>query len=281
MEVPTREEREDPFAGDGFDARRASAIAAASSVDDNTILGGDDDGDDGVDNDHQDTTILTQGQAAHQGEDAAAEDVDDYPANLPPRPPGRLSFVRPGTPQFGVGGGGSYSSSRPPSRAFSVRNLDPRRRLRLFLLGDDRRDGSGSAAAGGDGSASSNSSSGRIGRQQRQRRRQRQSLSARIMGLFSHKRKVSALSSSADQQAEAVAAAAAAAAAAGRVVTVHLPDPILLKFLFVGGKGAGQTSLLVKAYYNFFPDTVGSHRPNYVAFYLPRRFHDKAVSIEC
>ena len=32
MEVPTREEREDPFAGDGFDARRASAIAAAVSI---------------------------------------------------------------------------------------------------------------------------------------------------------------------------------------------------------------------------------------------------------
>ncbi|OAQ79699.1 hypothetical protein VFPBJ_05284 [Purpureocillium lilacinum] len=177
MEVPTREEREDPFAGDGFDARRASAIAAA------------------------DTTIVSQGPA-DQGEQAAEEAVD-YPADLPPRPPGRLSFVRPDTPQF--------SGSSRPSTALSVRDFDPRR---LLLLGD--RD----SAAGGRG--------GNGGK-----RRQRW-LSARFMGLFSRKRKAS----DADQQS-------ATAAAAGRVVTVHLPDPILLKFLFVGGKGVGQTSLLV------------------------------------
>ncbi|KAK4088549.1 hypothetical protein Purlil1_7100 [Purpureocillium lilacinum] len=211
MEVPTREEREDPFAGDGFDARRASAIAAASSADDNTVVDDDDNG--------QDTTIVSQGPA-DQGEQAAEEAVD-YPADLPPRPPGRLSFVRPDTPQF--------SGSSRPSTALSVRDFDPRR---LLLLGD--RD----SAAGGRG--------GNGGK-----RRQRW-LSARFMGLFSRKRKAS----DADQQS-------ATAAAAGRVVTVHLPDPILLKFLFVGGKGVGQTSLL---------DTSGTPDLNTVEMVRPHCF---------
>ncbi|KAL3959637.1 hypothetical protein ACCO45_004754 [Purpureocillium lilacinum] len=202
MEVPTREEREDPFAGDGFDARRASAIAAASSADDNTVVDDDDNG--------QDTTIVSQGPA-DQGEQAAEEAVD-YPADLPLALPA-----------------GSASGSSRPSTALSVRDFDPRR---LLLLGD--RD----SAAGGRGGNSG--------------KRRRRWLSARFMGLFSRKRKAS----DADQQS-------ATAAAAGRVVTVHLPDPILLKFLFVGGKGVGQTSLL---------DTSGTPDLNTVEMVRPHCF---------
>ena len=44
------------------------------------------------DDNGQDTTIVSQGPA-DQGEQAAEEAVD-YPADLPPRPPGRLSFVQ-------------------------------------------------------------------------------------------------------------------------------------------------------------------------------------------
>ncbi|KAJ6439418.1 hypothetical protein O9K51_07303 [Purpureocillium lavendulum] len=68
----------------------------------------------------------------------------------------------------------------------------------------------------------------------------RRRLSTRIAGMFGRKRK--ARNADAD---DAATVAAAAAPAPGVVVTVTLPDPILLKFLFVGGKGVGQTSLLV------------------------------------
>ncbi|KAF5024249.1 hypothetical protein F66182_3681 [Fusarium sp. NRRL 66182] len=55
---------------------------------------------------------------------------------------------------------------------------------------------------------------------------------------------------------------------------VEMPrDPVRLNFLFVGSKAAGQTSLLFRSRYGYFPDSDGFARPLYET-YVSERVYD-------
>ncbi|RCI17223.1 hypothetical protein L249_3176 [Ophiocordyceps polyrhachis-furcata BCC 54312] len=151
--VPTRAEREDPFA----DVDEASLNRPAS------VIGYLDDSYDSI----------------------AVDGIDtEYPPDLPPRPPGRLGFVRTDT---AVDAG----SSKKPSGRKSCRSL------------------------------------------------------ARVLAYFSRNRKE----------------------AAPMPPPIISPDkPVHMNFLFVGGKGSGQTSLLFRSRFGYFPDVNGLGRTMYESY---------------
>ncbi|RDA94621.1 hypothetical protein CP533_2481 [Ophiocordyceps camponoti-saundersi (nom. inval.)] len=161
--VPTWEEREDPFA----DVNDVAQDRPASFIE-NT-----DDSDDSI----------------------AVEDADpDHPVDIPPRPPGRLGFVR--------------------TRSFT--NLDE--------------------------AGSARKPSGRRGCHNW----------ARVLAYFSRSRK------------EAVSIP----------TPVISPDkPVHMNFLFVGGKGSGQTSLLFRSRFGYFPDVNGLARTMYESYPKSDNFH--------
>ncbi|KAM0351581.1 hypothetical protein ACHAPU_002589 [Fusarium lateritium] len=62
---------------------------------------------------------------------------------------------------------------------------------------------------------------------------------------------------------------------------VEIPrEPVRLNFLFVGSKDAGQTSLLFRSRYGYFPDSTGFARPLYETYVNDRVYHNQPVRME-
>ncbi|RKL08372.1 hypothetical protein BFJ71_g1662 [Fusarium oxysporum] len=57
-------------------------------------------------------------------------------------------------------------------------------------------------------------------------------------------------------------------------------DPVRLNFLFVGSKAAGQTSLLFRSRYGYFPDSNAFSRPLYETYVNERIYHNQPVRME-
>ncbi|RBR03485.1 hypothetical protein FVER53590_09747 [Fusarium verticillioides] len=57
-------------------------------------------------------------------------------------------------------------------------------------------------------------------------------------------------------------------------------DPVRLNFLFVGSKAAGQTSLLFRSRYGYFPDSSAFSRPLYETYVNERIYHNQPVRME-
>ncbi|POR35261.1 UDP-N-acetylglucosamine transferase subunit alg14 [Tolypocladium paradoxum] len=114
MGVPTWYERDDPFQGDGFQPRPGAAAAAGDAAEEAPEEGSEPESDDQPEGDAQD------------------EQPVDYPEDLPPRPPGRRSWFRTGTPLLGSS---NSSRQRPshPSTALEVRHNSKKRKLSRFL----------------------------------------------------------------------------------------------------------------------------------------------------
>ncbi|KJZ72718.1 hypothetical protein HIM_07910 [Hirsutella minnesotensis 3608] len=149
--VPSREDREDPFAD-----VRVTAVTTPTQP---------------TEEEHDETTVV------------------EYPPDLPPRPPARLSFFRSPTPRFG--------SSEAASQ-----QVRPASRSTLHAP----------------------------------------ALSSKVLGLFSRKRK---------QRSPSPPPAPPSP-----------PQPMRLHFLFVGGRGCGQTSLLFRSRFGYCPDVMTTTFPS-------------------
>ncbi|KAI1012530.1 hypothetical protein LB504_008389 [Fusarium proliferatum] len=57
-------------------------------------------------------------------------------------------------------------------------------------------------------------------------------------------------------------------------------DPVRLNFLFVGSKAAGQTSLLFRSRYGYFPDSSAFSRPLFETYVNERIYHNQPVRME-
>ncbi|KAH7270790.1 P-loop containing nucleoside triphosphate hydrolase protein [Fusarium redolens] len=55
-------------------------------------------------------------------------------------------------------------------------------------------------------------------------------------------------------------------------------DPVRLNFLFVGSKAAGQTSLLFRSRYGYFPDSNAFSRPLYETYVNDRIYHNQPLT---
>ncbi|KAF5611831.1 FAD dependent oxidoreductase [Fusarium subglutinans] len=55
-------------------------------------------------------------------------------------------------------------------------------------------------------------------------------------------------------------------------------DPVRLNFLFVGSKAAGQTSLLFRSRYGYFPDSNAFSRPLYETYVNERMYHNQPLT---
>ncbi|KAF5973083.1 GTPase Rho [Fusarium coicis] len=56
-------------------------------------------------------------------------------------------------------------------------------------------------------------------------------------------------------------------------------DPVRLNFLFVGSKAAGQTSLLFRSRYGYFPDSTAFSRPLYETYVNERIYHNQPDAV--
>ncbi|KAL6920493.1 hypothetical protein FSHL1_004472 [Fusarium sambucinum] len=60
---------------------------------------------------------------------------------------------------------------------------------------------------------------------------------------------------------------------------VEVPrEPVRLNFLFVGSKGSGQTSLLFRSRYGYFPHSDAFARPLYETYVSDRVYHDQPLT---